>query len=165
MNLGDFKGKRSFEIGSKRFATQDNLEENPIYKEIIVDKAAGFVPSSQFFTLTNESDLPESKTLDLSKVVGKNEAFVLFSVFTDEEEFGVHSISVRPADLKKVTMPTTKKDEITELIGGCSTIYLGDGGLGGHVSTATNKKGEIEIYMPKLKINISMIGYIPMIEQ
>jgi len=164
MSLGEFKGERSFEMGSKRFATQDNLEEDPIYKQIIIDKASGFIPSSQSFNVINDVNNFLFKTLDLSPAIGKNEALVLFSVFSDAEETGTHAISVRPAGAEESTNPITQKGGSDELVGGCSTIYLGGGGKGGNVSTATNKDGQIEFYMPRLKIKISMIGYIPMIE-
>jgi hypothetical protein len=164
MPLSEFKGKQSFELNGKTFATQDNLEEDPIFKKIIIDKASGFIPSSQSFNVINDTNASLFKTLDLSPAIGKNEAFVLFSVFSDAEETGTHAISVRPAGAEESTNPITRKGGSDELVGGCSTIYLGGGGKGGNVSTATNKYGQIEFYMPRLKINISMIGYIPMIE-
>jgi len=164
MPLSEFKGELSFGIGSKRFSTQDNIEEDPIYKNLIIDKASGFIPSSQSFNVINNTNASLFKTLDLSPAIGKNEAFVLFSVFSDAGETGTHAISVRPAGAEESTNPITRKGDSDELVGGCSTIYLGGGGKGGSVSTATNKDGQIEFYMPRLKINISMIGYIPMIE-
>jgi len=165
MSLSEYKGKQSFELNGKMFATQDNVEESPIYKKIVVDKAAGFVPSSQTFSALNTEAQTLFKKIDLSPVVGKREAFVLFTVTLNENFSGVYAISARPFGLEEPSPRTTRKSSGEELVGGASTIYISNNGAGGTLCSSTNKDGAIELLIPTIGVDLSMIGYIPMIEE
>lgn len=164
MPFSESKGEQSFEVNGKTFATQDNLGESPIYRRIVIDKASGFVPSSQTFSILNTSSRSSFKALDLSSVVGSNEAFVMLSVSLSANSSGVHAISVQPFGASKSSSATTQKLSGEELTGGISTIYISDDGEGGSLSSVTNQNGIIEFFMPRIGVDILMVGYIPMIE-